>query len=136
MGFYFAFQALPTIIFIAALFALLYYLGIMQIIVKAAARVMTSLDGRERRGIAQCGRQHLHGTNGSAAFDSPVPARRHALGADDHHDQRHGARFRRHDGGLHPLRNQSRAFARRRDHDRAGNHPDREDARAGNGDSR
>src|ERR1700756_4289419 len=44
-GFYFAFQALPTIIFIAAFFAVLYYLGIMQIIVKAAARVMTSLMG-------------------------------------------------------------------------------------------
>ncbi len=44
-GFYFAFQALPTIIFIAALFAVLYYLGVMQIIVKAAARVMTSLMG-------------------------------------------------------------------------------------------
>ncbi len=44
-GFYFAFQALPTIIFIAALFAVLYYLGIMQLVVKAAARVMTSLMG-------------------------------------------------------------------------------------------
>jgi CNT family concentrative nucleoside transporter len=44
-GFYFAFQALPTIIFIAALFALLYYFGIMQIVVKAAARVMTGLMG-------------------------------------------------------------------------------------------
>ena len=37
-GFYFAFQALPIIIFIAAFFALLYYYGIMQVIVKAAAR--------------------------------------------------------------------------------------------------
>lgn len=44
-GFYFAFQALPTIIFIAALFAVLYHLGIMQLVVKAAARVMTSLMG-------------------------------------------------------------------------------------------
>src|ERR1700686_765858 len=44
-GFYFAFQALPTIIFIAALFAVLYYLGIMQLVVKAAARVMPSLMG-------------------------------------------------------------------------------------------
>ncbi len=44
-GFYFAFQALPTIIFIAALFAVLYYLGIMQLVVKAAARVMTNLMG-------------------------------------------------------------------------------------------
>jgi concentrative nucleoside transporter, CNT family len=44
-GFYFAFQALPTIIFIAALFAVLYYLGIMQLVVKGAARAMTSLMG-------------------------------------------------------------------------------------------
>jgi concentrative nucleoside transporter, CNT family len=45
MGFYFAFQVLPTIIFIAALFALLYYYGIMQFIIKQAARVMTRLMG-------------------------------------------------------------------------------------------
>src|SRR5271170_3186783 len=44
-GFIFAFQALPIIIFIAAFFALLYYYGIMQVIVKAAARVMTHLMG-------------------------------------------------------------------------------------------
>src|SRR6202161_806292 len=44
-GFYFAFQALPTIIFVAALFALLYYLGAMQVIVNATARVMTGLMG-------------------------------------------------------------------------------------------
>lgn len=41
----FAFQVLPTIIFIAALFAILYYLGIMQIIVTAFAKVMTRLMG-------------------------------------------------------------------------------------------
>jgi len=45
MGFFFAFQVLPTIIFIAAVFALLYYLGIMQFIIKQAARVMTGLMG-------------------------------------------------------------------------------------------
>ncbi len=39
----FAFQVLPTIIFIAALFAVLYYLGIMQIIVRGFASVMTRL---------------------------------------------------------------------------------------------
>ncbi len=37
----FAFQVLPTIIFIAALFAILYYLGIMQLLVLAFAKVMT-----------------------------------------------------------------------------------------------
>jgi CNT family concentrative nucleoside transporter len=31
----FAFQVLPTIIFIAALFAILYYLGVMQFVVRA-----------------------------------------------------------------------------------------------------
>jgi len=43
MGFYFAFQVLPTIIFIAALFAVLYYYGVMPFIVKQAAKVMTKL---------------------------------------------------------------------------------------------
>ncbi|MGB8838475.1 MAG: nucleoside transporter C-terminal domain-containing protein, partial [Candidatus Acidiferrales bacterium] len=45
MGFYLAFQVLPTIIFIAAVFALLYYLGVMQFIIKQAAKVMTNLMG-------------------------------------------------------------------------------------------
>jgi concentrative nucleoside transporter, CNT family len=35
-----AFQVLPTIIFISAFFAVLYHLGIMQLVIKAAARVM------------------------------------------------------------------------------------------------
>jgi CNT family concentrative nucleoside transporter len=43
--FVFGFQVLPTIIFIAALFAILYYLGVMQVIVKAFAKVMTALMG-------------------------------------------------------------------------------------------
>ena len=41
LGFYFAFQVLPTVIFIAAFFAILYHYGIMQFIVRQAARVMT-----------------------------------------------------------------------------------------------
>ena len=36
----FAFQVLPTIIFIAALFAILYYFGVMQVIVRLFAFVM------------------------------------------------------------------------------------------------
>lgn len=44
-GFYFAFQVLPTVIFIAAFFAVLYHYGIMQFIIKLAARVMTRLMG-------------------------------------------------------------------------------------------
>lgn len=45
MGFYFAFQVLPTIIFIAAVFALLYYFGVMQFVIRQAAKVMTNLMG-------------------------------------------------------------------------------------------
>lgn len=40
LGTIFAFQVLPTIIFIASLFSILYYLGVMQFIVKAVARLM------------------------------------------------------------------------------------------------
>jgi CNT family concentrative nucleoside transporter len=39
-GVVFAFQVLPTIIFIAALFAILYYFGVMQIVVRAFAVAM------------------------------------------------------------------------------------------------
>jgi CNT family concentrative nucleoside transporter len=39
-GVIFAFQVLPTIIFIAALFAILYYFGVMQIVVRAFAVTM------------------------------------------------------------------------------------------------
>jgi CNT family concentrative nucleoside transporter len=45
MGFSFAFQVLPTIIFIAALFALLYHIGVMQLLIRAAAWVMTRVMG-------------------------------------------------------------------------------------------
>lgn len=45
LGFVFAFQILPTIIFVAAMFAILYHLGVMQVIVKAMATVMTRLMG-------------------------------------------------------------------------------------------
>ena len=41
----FAFQILPTIIFIAALFAILYYIGLMQIIVRMFAVVMNKVMG-------------------------------------------------------------------------------------------
>ena len=45
MGFFFAFQVLPTVIFIAAFFAVLYHYGIMQFIINLAAKVMTRFMG-------------------------------------------------------------------------------------------
>jgi concentrative nucleoside transporter, CNT family len=43
--FLFAFQVLPTIIFIAAFFALLYHIGVMQLVIRAAAWIMTRVMG-------------------------------------------------------------------------------------------
>jgi len=45
LGFYIAFQVLPTVIFIAAFFAILYHYGVMQFFVRLAARVMTRFMG-------------------------------------------------------------------------------------------
>jgi CNT family concentrative nucleoside transporter len=45
LGYFFAFQALPTIVFFASLMGVLYYLGIMQRIVQAMAWVMARLMG-------------------------------------------------------------------------------------------
>ena len=44
-GFIFAFQVLPTIIFIAAFFAILYHFGVMQFIINIAAKLMQRLMG-------------------------------------------------------------------------------------------
>ena len=45
LGFSFAFQVLPTIIFIAAFFAVLYHIGVMQLIIRGAAWLMTRVMG-------------------------------------------------------------------------------------------
>jgi CNT family concentrative nucleoside transporter len=45
LGFFFAFQVLPTIIFFASLMSVMYYLGIMQRIVQAMAWVMARVMG-------------------------------------------------------------------------------------------
>ena len=45
VGLVFAFVVLPTIIFMAAFFAMLYHFGVMQVIIKGAAWVMTRLMG-------------------------------------------------------------------------------------------
>ncbi len=45
LGFFFAFQVLPTIIFFASLMSVLYYLGIMQRIVQGMAWVMARIMG-------------------------------------------------------------------------------------------
>jgi concentrative nucleoside transporter, CNT family len=45
VGFVFAFRVLPTVIFVAALFAVLYHLGVMQWVLRGVAIVMAKLMG-------------------------------------------------------------------------------------------
>jgi CNT family concentrative nucleoside transporter len=45
IGFVFAFQVLPVVIFICALFAILYHIGVMQIIIRIAAWAMIRIMG-------------------------------------------------------------------------------------------
>jgi concentrative nucleoside transporter, CNT family len=45
VGFVFAFQVLPTIVFVAALFAVLYHLGIMQLVIRGFAWVTSRVLG-------------------------------------------------------------------------------------------
>ena len=55
LGVIFAFQILPAIIFVSALFAVMYYLGVMQVIVRAFAVVMSrimSASGAESLNVA------------------------------------------------------------------------------------
>jgi CNT family concentrative nucleoside transporter len=55
LGVVFAFQILPAIIFVSALFAILYYLGIMQVVVRGMAVVMNKLmyaSGAESTNVA------------------------------------------------------------------------------------
>ncbi len=55
LGVVFAFQILPAIIFVSALFAIMYYLGIMQLVVRAMAIVMSRLmraSGAESTNVA------------------------------------------------------------------------------------
>ncbi len=44
-GFVFAFRVLPTIIFIASIFAILYYVGVMQVVVRFFAKIMSRFMG-------------------------------------------------------------------------------------------
>lgn len=45
VGFVFAFQVLPTIVFVAALFAVLYHLGVMQLVIRGVAWVTARVLG-------------------------------------------------------------------------------------------
>ena len=132
-GVIFAFQVLPTIIFIAALFAILYYFGVMQVVVRVFAILMRRVmraSGAESLNVAA---SHLHGADRGAADHPALPAADDRVRADDGDDVRHGAHLRRDHGGVHPVRHRSAAPADRGDHDGARHADDGKDLRSGDG---
>ena len=129
-GFVFAFRVLPTVIFVAALFAVLYHLGIMQWVVRGFAtrhgRNLMGASGAESLNVAAS----LFLGQTEAPLDDPaVPAEPDPIGAADGDDLGHGARLGRGDGGLFRLRRRAPAHPDGRDHDGAGDDLAGEDAR-------
>ena len=111
---------LPTIIFIAAFFALLYHIGVMQFIIKWAARAMTALMGASGAESLNVAASIFMGQTEAPLTIRPVSAAAHAFGADDRRDQRYGSRFRRNHGSVYSVRHRAQAHPDRGDHDRPG----------------
>ena len=130
-GVVFAFQVLPIIIFIASFFSILYYLGIMQWVVRGMAIGMQKVMGVSGAESLERGGQHLHGADRSAADDPSVPGRADGIGIVHDHDRRNGARVRLGDGGLcEDRRRFDHAPADGGDHDRARHHHAGQDFRS------
>ena len=96
----FAFQVLPIIIFIASFFAILYYLGVMQWVVKGMAIVMQKVMGASGAESLNVAASIFMGQTEAPLTIKPFIAGHDRVGAFHHHDQRHGARFGSGDGGV------------------------------------
>ncbi|MCX6565023.1 MAG: tyrosine-type recombinase/integrase [Candidatus Aminicenantes bacterium] len=108
LGVFFAFQVLPTIIFVATLTSVLYYLGILQAVVKGVPNMELKSEyvgsddatlindgpfastpfrhGNLRRRIAIQHGQHLRRPDRSTPADQALYRRHDQLGDFDHHD--------------------------------------------------
>ena len=129
-GFFFAFQVLPIIIFIAAFFAILYHYGVMQFIIRQMAKVMMRFMGASGVESMDVAASIFMGQTEAPLTDQSLPCDGDAVGADGHHDGGHGAHFRRRDGRLYRLWHRSAASAGCGDHDRARDDSDCQDAGA------
>jgi nucleoside permease NupC len=127
-GAIFAFQVLPTIIFISAFFAILYHIGVMQKIIRVMAWVMLKtmrISGAESMNVAA---SIFMGQTEAPLTIRPFLSEGHAQRTHGDHDQRHGARVGRHHGHVHLAGRGGAAPALGRHHDLAGNHSDGQDA--------
>ena len=107
--FIFAFQVLPTIIFIAAFFALLYHIGVMQVLIRGAAWVMTRIMGASGAESLNVAASIFMGQTEAPLTIRPFLNQADQVGTDVRDDQRHGARFRRHHGRVHRVWDQGRS---------------------------
>ena len=132
-GVIFAFQVLPIIIFIASFFAILYYLGVMQIFVRGMAVLMQRVfatSGAESTNVAA---SIFMGQTEAPADHSSISRRADAERIIHGDGQRHGSRFGRDHGGVCPDRGRrDPPSVDGRDHDRAGHFDAGEDTDAGN----
>ena len=87
-GSIFAFQVLPTIIFISAFFAVMYHIGVDADHHSRAGLGDAEDDAHLRRGEHECGGFDLHGADRSAADDPAVSQRSDTFRTDDDYDQR------------------------------------------------
>ena len=104
LGLIFALQVLPTIIFIAAFFAVLYHIGVMQIVIRAAAWVMTVVMGASGAESLNVAASIFMGQTEAPLTIRPFLAKADEVRTYDRHDQRHGPHFWGDDGRLHSSR--------------------------------
>ncbi len=134
IGVVFAFQVLPIVIFIASFFAILYYLGVMQVVVKGMAIGMQKIMGASGAESLNVAASIFMGQTEAPLTIRPFLAGLTRIGTVHHHGQRHGARFGRGDGGVREDRGRGDpASADGGDHDRAGHHHAGQDLHAGDG---
>ena len=96
----FAFQVLPIIIFIASFFSILYYLGVMQCIVRAMAVAMQKVMGVSGAESLNVAASIFMGQTEAPLTIKPFHRRHDRIGTLHDHDQRHGACLGRGDGAL------------------------------------